>query len=141
MTNELENAVFVPREVQAQINEAAAARFPEWATVSHQGSAYRGFHQGWLECYRRQQLTAPAISLTDGGAGSQWVSVDDRLPEMEQKVLLLYGCKFGKNRQSVGHFEDNGIGQYFGCPENTWVTDCEPTHWQPLPTAPTSNGN
>lgn len=67
---------------------------------------------------------------------SEWISVEERLPEKKQDVLMY----FNSGNMAVGwwHDADEHItfwcaytddGFYTGC-------DCIPTHWMPLPDPP-----
>lgn len=56
-----------------------------------------------------------------------WVSVEDRLPELEGKEYLVYGkCTDDYYRIDIANF-------WMGKFEKT----NQPTHWQPVPAAPT----
>lgn len=76
----------------------------------------------------------------------QWISVKDRLPELDAPVWLYdpdVGTFFGMRESSTDGWEwveGSGLdlcprfGPGFDCVD---CTDCEPTHWLPLPAAPT----
>jgi len=66
-------------------------------------------------------------------AGDGWISVEDRLPEIEQDVLIAYSKKnrsvVGKRRSSVQK------GDYFVTV--AWnVGAGDVTHWRPIPNPP-----
>ncbi len=62
-----------------------------------------------------------------------WISVDDRLPEIDRLVLTF---NIPKGEIKYGWYEAALIQSYDKC----WVTtqlDCRsPTYWQPLPEPP-----
>ena len=58
---------------------------------------------------------------------SEWISVDDRLPEVRQRVLLYShhdGVNTGYRADEIGRFYVDKSYPY------------RPTHWMPLPEAP-----
>lgn len=62
---------------------------------------------------------------------SEWIDVNERLPELNQDVLV---CKFGNSVMCYSHrITENGVwygyGQSFGTKSVT--------HWMPLPPPPT----
>ena len=64
----------------------------------------------------------------------EWVSVDDRLPEVPEKVLVCYqtGVKFfGFKDFDVCYYMDRKFTRADGC-----VTYPTVTHWMPLPEPP-----
>ncbi len=68
----------------------------------------------------------------------KWISVEDRLPEMDSEKLIMFtdgnGVYFGK------YYERNSFSgePLFVIESNNGhiFKDCEVTHWMPLPTAP-----
>jgi hypothetical protein len=73
----------------------------------------------------------------DGG----WISVDDRLPDVDQDVLLLTGSGIIEGSRTNGDYGDwNFITLNFhGCGCCRGDSD-EVSHWQPLPSEPKTNG-
>ena len=73
-------------------------------------------------------------SLADEILSSQWISVEDRLPEPNERVLALW-LLWGKEQRMNVLF-------MVGKPLNYWagyrleVPHDSVTHWQPLPNAP-----
>lgn len=65
-----------------------------------------------------------------------WVSVEERLPEKQKDVLML----FDTGNMAVGfwHDEDEHITFWCAYTDNGFYTDCDciPTHWMPLPEPP-----
>lgn len=61
----------------------------------------------------------------------KWISVDDRLPEDKQNVLICEKDSLGIYYYSVGYQEDSDWYLEY----NSEPLDCA-THWQPLPLPP-----
>ena len=60
----------------------------------------------------------------------EWVSVEDRLPEIDKEVLIvdISGKRISTATFTVGNYDGEG-----------WIADFEdiyPTHWKNLPTPP-----
>lgn len=68
---------------------------------------------------------------------SEWISVKDRLPEINKDVLMYFAVE---NNMAVGFLQEIDEHITFWCayPDGGWWTDCEcePTHWMPLPEPP-----
>ena len=73
----------------------------------------------------------------------QWTSVEDRLPEIKQDVLMY----FDSGNMAVGFWYDGDEDITFWCAntDDGWYADCDcmPLYWMPLSDAPKeeSNGN
>ena len=67
---------------------------------------------------------------------SEWISVEERLPEKKQDVLMY----FNSGNMAVGwwHDEDEHITFWCAYTDDGFYTDCDymPTHWMPLPAPP-----
>lgn len=67
---------------------------------------------------------------------SEWISVEERLPEKKQDVLMY----FNSGNMAVGwwHDEDEHITFWCAYTDDGFYTDCDymPTHWMPLPDPP-----
>lgn len=62
---------------------------------------------------------------------SPWISVEDRLPELDKEVIVLAKDKF----IDIDQLADNGEGGYYWW-KNERVIYCEEdkiTHWMPIP--------
>lgn len=88
---------------------------------------------GWVEAAmdRLPTLTLP----------SEWVSVEERLPEKKQDVLML----FDTGNMAVGWWHDADEHITFWCTytDDDFYTDCDciPTHWVLLPAPPEKEGD
>ena len=61
---------------------------------------------------------------------SQWISVDDRLPEREKKVL----CTCEHYGVFAGVYTDSGeCYEWFNNEEGVYIRSVPITHWMPLP--------
>ena len=67
---------------------------------------------------------------------SQWISVEDRLPEKRNDVLMY----FDSGNMAVGfwHDQDEHITFWHAYIDDGFYIDCDciPTHWMPLPESP-----
>ena len=65
-----------------------------------------------------------------------WVSVEERLPEKKQDVLML----FKSGNMAVGWWHDSDEHVTFWCAytDDGFYTDCDdiPVYWMPLPAPP-----
>lgn len=96
---------------------------------------YEGEAKRMIELVRKFAAPQPAVA-----AG--WVSVDERLPEPNVEVLCA-GRGFGNAFVTACYYDDERREWY---PVNTHWTDATgcaqyPTHWMPLPPAPSTEGD
>lgn len=67
---------------------------------------------------------------------SKWLSIEDRLPEKQNDVLMY----FASGNMAVGfwHDQDEYITFWRAYTDDEFYTDCDcmPTHWMPLPEPP-----
>ena len=84
------------------------------------------FSTGDEEIYTDYDATAQKLIAKGWSRQSEWISVDERLPEVAQKVLL-FSPSDGVNLGYVT--DDKRFYVYKSYPER-------PTHWMPLPEAP-----
>lgn len=67
---------------------------------------------------------------------SEWISVEDRLPEQKKDVLMY----FDTGNMAVGFWHDADEHITFWCAytDDGFYTDCDyiPIHWMPLPEPP-----
>jgi hypothetical protein len=81
-------------------------------------------------------LAAPPAGISPAPlAGSEWISIDERLPEHEAEVLVtgFEGNDPSKPRWTqIAHFHKEG--SFYD--HDTGEAFYPPTHWQPLPAAP-----
>lgn len=82
---------------------------------------------------------------------SNWINVNDRLPDKEGEYLCYISwndgsgfiklCRFAKNLYSVDHYDFRGVhrsGWYGYDSEYGYFEQHNVTHWQPLPNPPES---
>ena len=138
------------RVIEARAERDAAAKRAEVAEadnawlretlgkiITHEkGTAEGDLFTTSVDCYACEEMQATARAALTASAPAQergeWVSVEDRLPEVNKTVI----------------FYDSGFDYYFG----TWsgqkwyvqdtdqLTDTYVTHWRPLPTPPAQKG-
>ncbi len=80
-------------------------------------------------------LTNPEL-LKAQGLCNEWVRVEDRLPELNQRVLVIQNPKKTATKEPLfSHFNGEKFVSYHSEREfgGTWI---EITHWMPLPTPP-----
>ncbi len=65
----------------------------------------------------------------------RWISMSERMPELDTKVLLRFG---GINRVEVGSIVDDGYGPEYYLSDGSYFIS-EPTDWMPYPTHPEEN--
>ena len=74
----------------------------------------------------------------DKNPKSQWISVEDRLPEPEKEVIIL-----NKRKQvDIDFLTDDFEGGYYWwkSDEAIFCEDDEITHWMPIPQLPKEDG-
>ena len=77
--------------------------------------------------------------IAHGVTVQEWISVEDRLPEEKQDVLLFFGAVEGCVGMAVGFYEiEDEIPAWYGKSDGEFYSDCWqwPTHWMPLPERP-----
>lgn len=64
----------------------------------------------------------------------EWISLDDRLPEFDVRVLLLFD-KCNHIEDGTIHEDEYGDGWVYCLFDGQTINDY-PSHWMPLPEAP-----
>jgi hypothetical protein len=122
---------------------------PDWspwqpAAVSLSHPAWTVDSVGW-EVEYRLLYTTPQPAPAQDVAG--WIPVSERLPELDTHVWLYCPGEapfFGMRESSTDGWmwvEGTGLSMLPSGPEFADITlnDCEPTHWMPLPSAPSAH--
>lgn len=119
----------------ARLIDADALRYMTVAECSGHSIEYA---MGWKACVDWIK-TLPTV----GG----WISVKDRLPEIDERVLVFgvgkYDCFIGTTQIAITHMSDRNLinchiktQPYWIAPWQYFLTDYEITHWMPLPEPP-----
>lgn len=105
--------------------ELLKEQYLHYKAMKH-GEAARAWQGAIQLLYDMPTLTPP----------NDWISVEDRLPERNQDVIMY----FDGGNMAVGWWHDNDEDITFWCAytDDGFYTDCEciPTHWMPLPQPP-----
>ncbi len=91
------------------------------------------------ECELMDEAADEIESLRAQLAECQWISVNDRLPELHRRVLVKGDSTFVAGLQEVDSISaDWGIrGElYWGLVNDVWENLDTTTHWMPLPQPP-----
>lgn len=115
------------------------------ATDGGRNPLYEGLFEGETEQQRTERLAS--AQTTPQPEQSGWISVTDKLPELDVPVWLHHGdgaIILGERASSTdGWMWGTSYGLYFNGGHWTAVEcnpdgDIEPAHWMPLPAAPAS---
>lgn len=111
------------------------------AIVSEFDQAELREHQEWQRdqiIKRDNALTAEVAALRARVAeleqAARWVSVDQRLPDVEEHVLTIYWTFGGGSAATIRALLDTGM--WFDCGSGYLCPPNNVTHWRPLPTPP-----
>ena len=113
--------------------EREREKFEAWYSRAYLPTAAHGrtFSKYQAGTYRLQHVHDAWQAWQARAAQSEWISVEDRLPEINTYVLAATSrglvisdrvCDYGRGKEWVSGHSDNPI-----------------THWQPLPAPPTTN--
>ena len=116
----------------------------------------RDYLENWRTDLAKMQAMQERIAELEAQlAAAQWISVEDRLPDDNELVLVytpgddggtefdfIEGGVWSDHEDSYQHFLD--IGGSSGCGDDVSVTgpsqEAPYTHWMPLPEGPDSEG-
>ena len=89
------------------------------------------------------QLCRAAADLLEQDARG-WISVEDRLPSVDEKVIVFaigkYDGFIGDTVYAMSMILDRPSGKRWAVPWQYFDVDYEITHWMPLPEPPKENG-
>ena len=81
-------------------------------------------------CYCSQCLNLALNLYNIGYRKQEWISVEDRLPEKNVRVLVCIKSNRSYTRFDTDRLDDRGFVRWFN----------DVTHWMPLPEAPKMKG-
>jgi len=106
---------------------------------------FNGMVEGLLEAQRIvSEVEAEYINKStehinkSSDCSSNWIPVEERLPETDDDVLIYYQYKIMQGVNVVGWKETQGVGYYYS-PSNDWIfyggfgLDRHAIAWMPLP--------
>ena len=85
---------------------------------------------GMLDNYSRCEVVAEELYDKGYRKQSEWISVEDRLPEKNVRVLVYIKSSRSYTRFDTDRLDDRGFVRWFN----------DVTHWMPLPEAPKKGG-
>ena len=114
-----------------------------WATVD--GQSGRGIDP--KSCAKIVEWVDDALELLKQPTIDRWISVKDRLPEIDERVLVFGVGKYehfvGSTMTAITCMSDANLidcrletQPYWLEPRQYYLTDYEITHWMPLPEPP-----
>lgn len=114
--------------------EQESKAFEEWYVKTYQSTSCRGrtFDKWPSGVYKLQHVQDAWQTWQARAEQSEWISVEERLPEINTYVLAVTHrglvisdrvCDYGRGKEWVSGHSDNPI-----------------THWQPLPEPPETRG-
>lgn len=106
------------------------AAFEKWYLSKYRNDMLGSPHctESWFAWEASRQAAAPA-------AGDAWISVEDRLPEEGTPVLVWVPAW---SSQEVAHLNRDFDPHPWRWCDEYLTPDTAPTHWQPLPAAPSA---
>ena len=81
-----------------------------------------------------------AADMLEWDTKPKWISVKDRLPEVDVQVIVFavgkYDCFIGTTTHAISTMLDRPSGKRWAVPWQYFDVDYEITHWMPLPEPP-----
>ena len=126
---------------EKQIRSAAYEASMTEETIMRQEVIKDGVHVGYKDIKLRDSERPIArlffrkgVEWADANQPSPWISVEDRLPEPEKEVIVLFKDK----SIDIDHLTDDGEDGYYWWKSDEWICceDDEITHWMLIPELP-----
>lgn len=139
-------------EVTAKLSEMAAERNAANKRVAELEAALKEEQETTANLVRAlaEEVNGPtfmgepvtAATQARPASGEAWISLEERVPNEDTDVLLCMpdGARLVGYRSYYdgGYYNDGESGVYWYDGDHDPIDSDEPTHWMPLPAAPTS---
>lgn len=93
--------------------------------------------QAYADLYKELTEKGQTVARKLIDAYPKWISVEERLPEEGERVLILYELRGDEENISIGWLANGG----FDCWDDSLWTMRSVTYWMPMPEPPKEDGN